>query len=53
MLLRAPDAGGERFWLEAFSTGTLDRADMLLAFSDSPENRTRNADNYDDGVWIV
>lgn len=53
VLLREPDPGGEAFWLNAFSSGLLDRADMLLAFSESQENIDRNADNYDDGVWVV
>ncbi len=53
VLLREPDAGGQSFWLDVFAAGTLERADMLLAFSDSAENTERNADNYDDGVWVL
>ncbi|MEM9063777.1 MAG: DUF4214 domain-containing protein [Pseudomonadota bacterium] len=53
VLLREPDAGGQSFWLDVFAAGTLDRADMLLAFSDSAENIERNAANYDDGIWVL
>lgn len=53
VLLREPDADGEAFWLDAFSSGALDRVDMLLAFSESAENVTRNEENYDDGVWVL
>ncbi|GMG85257.1 hypothetical protein LNKW23_44740 [Paralimibaculum aggregatum] len=53
VLGRAPDAAGRQFWLDAIATGAHDRADMLLFFADGPENLAQNADNYDDGVWVV
>ncbi|MEL6220145.1 MAG: DUF4214 domain-containing protein, partial [Pseudomonadota bacterium] len=46
------DPGGD-FWLNAFQSGELDRADMLIAFANAPENLANNEDNYDDGVWVV
>ncbi len=53
VLLRDPDPAGESFWLDALATGAYDRASMLLFFSDGPENTDRNADNYDEGVWVL
>jgi len=52
-LRRVPDASGQEFWIDAFATGTLSRADMLVQFADSPENFERNMDNYNDGVWVL
>lgn len=52
-LRRAPDPGGEAFWLEAFTTGRLSREDMLETFAESPENVARNAENLEDGVFIL
>ncbi|MEM9148250.1 MAG: cadherin domain-containing protein [Pseudomonadota bacterium] len=46
------DPGGA-FWLDAFQSGDLDRADMLIAFANAPENLANNEDNYDDGVWVI
>jgi len=52
-LRREPDDEGEAFWLGVFESGTQTRADMLEFFANSPENVERNADNYDDGVWVI
>lgn len=52
-LRRAPDDTGQKFWIDAFATGELSRTDMLVEFADSPENIARNAENYDDGVWVL
>lgn len=52
-LRRSPDAEGEAFWINAFSSGTISRAEMLVYFVDSDENIARNADNYDDGTWVL
>ena len=35
---RAPDAAGEAHYLQALEAGALDRADLLVAFSESPEH---------------
>ncbi|GMG82471.1 hypothetical protein LNKW23_16840 [Paralimibaculum aggregatum] len=52
VLGRSADAAGREFWINAFDAGTT-RADMLVFFSESPENLVLNADNYDDGVWVI
>ena len=51
-LRRAPDEAGQEFWTNAFATGTPSRTDMLVQFTDSPENPQRNAGNYDDAVRV-
>ena len=35
---RAPDAAGEALYLRALASGSLDRADLLVAFSESAEH---------------
>ena len=47
------DPGGRDFWLEAFQTGGLGRADMLIAFAESPENVAATAPDIADGYWTV
>jgi len=44
---------GFDFWLDQFSSGAQDRADMLVFFAESPENIARNADNLDDGIFLL
>jgi hypothetical protein len=41
VLGRAPDAGGEAFWINSLTTGRLDRGDVLMGFSESQENNGR------------
>lgn len=53
VLGRDGDEEGTRFWIDAIENGVLDRVEMLLAFVDAPENISQNADNYDDGVWVL
>ena len=38
VLDREPDAAGQAFWTDALASGALDRADVALAFSESPEH---------------
>jgi len=52
-LLRDPDDEGFDFWLTAFESGRFDRADMLVFFAESPENIEQNADNLDDGIFLL
>jgi len=52
-LRRDPDDEGFDFWLDQFSSGAQDRADMLVFFAESPENIARNADNLDDGIFLL
>lgn len=49
---RAADADGQAFWAGAFEGGT-SRAEMLLAFAESPENLAATADDTDDGIWVT
>src|SRR3712207_371851 len=37
-LNREPDAAGQAYWTNALTTGTLDRDDLVLAFSESAEH---------------
>ncbi len=53
VLGRIGDDAGRAFWIGAIETGELDRTDMLLAFANAPENVAANADNYDEGVWVL
>lgn len=53
VLGRPADPDGRAFWTDAFASGTLDRADMLVAFSESPENVDRTEPDLTDGVWVV
>lgn len=39
VLDRAPDAAGKAHWMQQLNSGTLSRADVLLSFSESTENR--------------
>ncbi|MEL6217824.1 MAG: DUF4214 domain-containing protein [Pseudomonadota bacterium] len=46
------DPGGA-FWLDAFQSGDLDRADMLIAFANAPENVAATAPLIDNGVFVT
>lgn len=48
----ANDPGGA-FWLNAFQSGQLTRADMLIAFADSRENIDRTAADTGNGFWVT
>ncbi|MFC0169023.1 DUF4214 domain-containing protein [Pseudoduganella danionis] len=39
VLHRTPDAGGYAFWLDVLNRGAVSRAEVLAAFSESPENQ--------------
>jgi Ca2+-binding RTX toxin-like protein len=52
VLGRAADAGGAAFWKERLSQGD-SRAQVLLHFSESPENIARVAPAIQDGIWFV
>jgi hypothetical protein len=41
VLGRAPDPSGEDFWINSLTTGRMDRGDVLIGFSESPENNGR------------
>ena len=55
MLDRIPDQGGYDFWLGAMGRGAT-RADILVSFSESPENIANVADLIANGIqyqeWV-
>lgn len=53
VLLRNADQEGFDFWLGHFAAGTLSEADMLDFFARSDENVARNAQNLENGVWVM
>ncbi|WEJ31935.1 DUF4214 domain-containing protein [Devosia sp. SD17-2] len=50
---RSLDQGGFNFWNDELNSGRRDRADLLLSFADSPENRAQTAPEISDGIWYV
>jgi serralysin len=50
---RQLDQGGFNFWNDELNSGRRDRADLLLSFADSPENRAQTAPEISDGIWYV
>ncbi|MEM6677747.1 MAG: DUF4214 domain-containing protein [Pseudomonadota bacterium] len=53
VLQREPDDGGFTFWVSEFSSGRQDRADMLVAFSESEENINQTAGDLSPAVWVI
>lgn len=51
VLNRSPDAAGYAFWRAQQDAG-LSRADMLVSFSESVENKANVAGQIDDGIWL-
>ncbi len=52
VLGRLPDDEGRAFWIDAMERG-LERDDILIAFSESAENRDQTGPDLDDGIWVV
>ncbi len=52
VLGRLPDDEGRAFWIDAMERG-LERDDILIAFSESAENRDQTAPDLDDGIWVI
>lgn len=52
VLGRAPDAEGLGYWAGQLAAGAQDRADVLVGFSESAENKARTAALFDRGVWV-
>ena len=52
VLGRAPDAGGLAYWTGHLASGAQDRADVLVGFSESAENKARTAAVLEAGVWV-
>ena len=51
VLARPPDAEGLAFWLDGLASGT-SRAEMLIAFSESPENVAASEAAIGEGVFV-
>lgn len=49
-LHRAPDAAGLSNWMHQLGGGAMDRADLLVAFSQSPENMANHTDALNHGL---
>jgi hypothetical protein len=52
VLDRLPDAGGYQYWNTQLSNG-MSRGEVLLRFSDSPENVALVAPQIEDGIWLA
>ncbi len=52
VLGRLPDEEGRAFWIDAMERG-LERDDILIAFSESAENRDQTGPDLDDGIWVI
>jgi Ca2+-binding RTX toxin-like protein len=53
VLHRGSDADGKAFWTGALAAHSLDRTDVLLSFSESPENRAALAPVSAKGIWVL
>lgn len=51
VLGRAPDAGGQAYWLQVLEQGVA-YSDVLVYFSESQENQIRMQGVIDDGIWL-
>lgn len=51
VLNRSPDPDGAVFWETSLIT-SIDRADLLIAFAESAENKSLTSSAFDDGVWF-
>lgn len=49
-LHRAPDAGGRAFWVDAMQIHHLAREELLVHFSESPENQAQVIGSIHDGI---
>lgn len=52
VLQRLPDEAGYDFWTGHMEAGTIDRAEALVFFSESDENKALVADAIADGIWL-
>ena len=51
VLGRAGEAAGRDFWLNTLNSGAATRADVLVAFSESAENKAGTAALVQNGIW--
>jgi len=52
VLSRDPDPGGFNSWNDLLTSGTLDRADVLIGFSESLENIALVGSAIENGIWL-
>lgn len=52
-LHRAPDAGGQQFWVDAMQVHHAQREELLVYFSESPENQAQVIGAITDGIAFV
>ena len=52
VLDRVPDQDGYDFWVGKMNAG-LSRADMLIEFSESAENKSLTQSNTEVGFWVL
>ncbi len=52
VLNRAPDPGGFNGWNDLLTSGQLDRADVLIGFSESLENIALVGSAIENGIWL-
>ncbi len=53
LLHREGEDAGKAFWREQFASGRADRADVLVGFSGSAENKAGTAKAVAAGVWVM
>lgn len=53
VLGRGPDQAGLNGWLDRLANGTWDRQDVLLGFSESPENQSLVGTQIANGIWLL
>ena len=53
LLHRDGDDAGKAFWREQLASGRADRADVLVGFSESAENKAGTAEAVAAGVWVM
>ncbi|MCK9513410.1 MAG: DUF4214 domain-containing protein [Pigmentiphaga sp.] len=52
VLDRPPEPGGYDYWLGQYESGEVDAAEMLVRFSEGPENLERVGHVINDGIWL-
>ena len=52
VLGRAPDGGGNDFWVDALDDGSISRAQVLVGFAESSENVELVATVIGDGFFL-
>jgi hypothetical protein len=53
VLHRAPDAGGQAYWVSLLNSGQDTRAQVVVGFSESAEHVADMAPHIDHGIWVA